>query len=257
MLTKGMDYFFDMEAVRQVGRSVDRSSDFIPNSEKDEREDTKRTAATGASRNGRSEDLQSGRNFRNSDLWFESVDAPHGLCGVGDELIGLDVTINGFKGCHFATFPRKLIEPLIKASTSEYGCCSRCGAPWQRVLEKDRVVTRPGLDTKVVTNGERAANDVTGNRDPERHVTQTRTVGWEPTCHCGADVSPCVVLEPFLGSGTTMLVSNQLGRRCVGVELSKEYHAMAVERMERHLLYPKYSATAPVAPDTDDPFFGE
>lgn len=257
MLTKGMDYFFDMEAVRQAAKTEPHARGGVCRGGQTAGPmDRNGSSQYDAKEQARVYGDAGGRNFRNSDLWFESVDAPHGLCGVGDELIGLDVTINGFKGAHFATFPSKLIEPLIKSSTSERGCCSRCGAPWQRILDKDRVATRPGLDTKVVTKGERAANEVTGNRDPERHVTQTRTVGWEPTCHCGADVVPCTVLEPFLGSGTTMLVSNQLGRRCTGVELSKEYHAMAVERMERHLLYPKYSAAAPVAPDAYDPFLG-
>ena len=34
-----------------------------------------------------------------------------------------------FKGCHFATFPPKLIEPCILAGTSAKGCCPACGAP--------------------------------------------------------------------------------------------------------------------------------
>jgi len=34
---------------------------------------------------------------------------------------------------HFATFPEKLVEPCIKAGTSERGCCSKCGSPIKRV----------------------------------------------------------------------------------------------------------------------------
>jgi len=36
-------------------------------------------------------------------------------------------------------------------------------------------------------------------------------------------VEPCVVLDPFTGSGTVADVARQLGRRWVGIELSKEY----------------------------------
>jgi len=39
-----------------------------------------------------------------------------------------------------------------------------------------------------------------------------------------------VVLDPFAGTGTTMLVAFQLGRKSVGIELSDEYVALARER---------------------------
>lgn len=40
-----------------------------------------------------------------------------------------------------------------------------------------------------------------------------------------------VVLDPFLGSGTTALVAERLGRQWIGVELNTEYVAMAEERI--------------------------
>lgn len=64
------------------------------------------------------------RAFRNSDLFFASVDAPHGAVGNDDEIIALDVATHPFKGAHFATFPAKLIEPLIIA-----GCPKGGGSP--------------------------------------------------------------------------------------------------------------------------------
>jgi len=42
----------------------------------------------------------------------------------------------GSKIKHFAIYPPRLIEPLIKASTSEKGCCPKCGAPYARVIDK-------------------------------------------------------------------------------------------------------------------------
>jgi site-specific DNA-methyltransferase (adenine-specific) len=39
-----------------------------------------------------------------------------------------------------------------------------------------------------------------------------------------------VVLDPFCGTGTTMLVAFQIGRRSVGIDVSKEYIAMAAKR---------------------------
>jgi site-specific DNA-methyltransferase (adenine-specific) len=40
-----------------------------------------------------------------------------------------------------------------------------------------------------------------------------------------------LVLDPFLGGGTTALACLATGRRCIGVELSEEYYRIAVERI--------------------------
>ena len=57
-------------------------------------------------------------------------------------------------------------------------------------------------------------------------------MGWEPGCKCGrTDVVPCLVLDPFLGSGTTVAVARELGRHGVGCELNPEYAAMARVRI--------------------------
>ncbi len=42
-----------------------------------------------------------------------------------------------------------------------------------------------------------------------------------------------VVIDPFLGSGTTVVVAEQLGRRWMGCDISAEYCGWAVERLER------------------------
>jgi len=36
-----------------------------------------------------------------------------------------------YQGSHFAVWPKKLVEPMVKAGTSEKGCCRTCGAPWR------------------------------------------------------------------------------------------------------------------------------
>lgn len=41
-----------------------------------------------------------------------------------------------------------------------------------------------------------------------------------------------VVLDPFLGAGTTALVADRLGRSCVGIELNPEYADMATRRIK-------------------------
>ena len=226
--TKSPDYFYDAEAVK---RPVAAST------ENDKRIGTERTGdfeqagkdfgeGTSASRRNvrNATGDKTGRNRRNGDWWFESV----GMFLAQDgEVLGFDVVPKSYKGAHFACFPPKLIEPIIKAGTSEHGVCVHCGAPWERELEKKRVPTRPGEDTKVTGD-----SSVDGNRDPQRHVTETRTVGWKPTCECEPqEVEPAVVLDPFGGSGTTAAVCKQLNRRCVLIDLNEDYLNLQRERV--------------------------
>lgn len=54
-------------------------------------------------------------------------------------------------------------------------------------------------------------------------------------------IEPCIlagcpaggtVLDPFFGAGTTGLVSDRLGRNCIGLELNPEYAAIAEKRLQ-------------------------
>jgi DNA modification methylase len=46
-----------------------------------------------------------------------------------------------------------------------------------------------------------------------------------------------VVLDPFMGSGTTAEVAESLGRRWVGYEISAEYHELIAKRTRQHGLF--------------------
>lgn len=54
---------------------------------------------------------------------------------------------------------------------------------------------------------------------------------------CGhGDYRLGVVLDPFLGSGTTAVVSRDLGRNSVGIELNPEYCNLIAERLSQQSL---------------------
>ena len=57
------------------------------------------------------------------------------------------------------------------------------------------------------------------------------TMGWQPTCSCAATIVPATVLDPFVGSGTTVAVAQALGRRGVGLDLNSEYLKIAANRI--------------------------
>lgn len=44
------------------------------------------------------------------------------------------------------------------------------------------------------------------------------------------------ILDPFVGSGTTCVAAKRLGRRSVGIDASREYLAIAAERLQREEL---------------------
>jgi len=229
LLTKRGRYFFDMEAVKEPHRTASDPrnwADFRP----------RRGADVGGGVNdgrtrttGPSSWPEGGRHLRS--VW--------------------KVALKRYSGAHFATFPIALPSLCIRAGTSECGCCPACAAPWRRIITKDRRPTRPGAQTKVTARGEDSPSSgtsgeysaggraqfrsrrETGNRDPQRHCTTTRTVGWEAGCACDAGAPvPALVLDPFAGSGTTLVACRRLGRRGLGIELSEKYAAIAWRRVE-------------------------
>lgn len=131
------------------------------------------------------------------------------------------ITTRPFKGAHFAVFPPALVEPCILAGTSERGACPKCGAPWVRDVERKRMKRR-NLD----------AGDP--RRRPANYsgASTTKTTGWSPVCKCdGGDPIPCVVLDPFMGSGTTAMVAIQNHRSYLGCELNPDYKGIQEDRI--------------------------
>jgi DNA modification methylase len=219
LLTKSERYFFDNQAIQESAVTGGKSNlGFSP-----DRAESMGRAASGNELTG-GKDAIRGENRNKRSVWT--------------------VTTKPYGGAHFAVFPPDLIEPCILAGTSESGCCSKCGAPWRRQIEKDRKATRPGNKTKVG----RASDDdgspyeshsgmIVGNRDPQRHCTTTKTIGWEAGCDCEAGTQvPCVVLDPFTGSGTTAAVAKKNGCHFVGCELNPEYLKLAADRFKQRSL---------------------
>jgi hypothetical protein len=53
---------------------------------------------------------------------------------------------------------------------------------------------------------------------------ESKSRGFRRTCnHIDAPAVPALVIDPFVGSGTTLIAARKLGRRAVGIDLSLPY----------------------------------
>lgn len=71
-------------------------------------------------------------------------------------------------------------------------------------------------------------------RDGASHPTQKpeQLVRW-----CIQQAEPVTtILDPFMGSGTTLVAAKRLGKRAVGIELDEQYCRIAVERLAQGAL---------------------
>lgn len=149
-----------------------------------------------------------------------------------------------FGDAHFATFPEKLIEPMILAGSSEK-VCADCGAPWVRVTKRNRP---PDYDPSIVDKRVQAgwggkrfgANRPLSKIFKDSLSSSISVIGFRPTCACNAGAVPAVVLDPFMGSGTVAVSAIQHRRNFIGIDINPSYCKMAESRIaEARLQYPQ------------------
>jgi site-specific DNA-methyltransferase (adenine-specific) len=161
--------------------------------------------------------LDASRNDHNQ------MDKVWGKDGMRNRRSVWTVSSQPYSGAHFATFPPDLIRPCIQAGCPKE-CCAKCGAPLERVVEKE-VITRKRKNS---IHEYRAIN---GQPDQTKSGANVITTGFRLTCSCNAGTVPCLVLDPFGGSGTTAQVAIQEGRNAVIIELNPKYVELAQKRI--------------------------
>jgi len=207
LLTKAPRYFYDQEAIREPAQDwgVRDRSNFRGGTEDPKLKQCGLQHANCAS---------TGRNKRS--VWT--------------------IATQPFSDAHFATFPEKLVEPCILAGTSEVGACPECGMPWERIVEKTGGTTGKSWHDHSDDLG--GGLSQSSRTDIPTEGYSRKTIGWECNCNCGTsreDAVPCVVMDPFCGSGTTGVVALKHRRHFIGIELNPEYVDIVEKRMAPYI----------------------
>lgn len=149
------------------------------------------------------------------------------------------IATEAYRGAHYATWPRALVRRPILAMTPTR-VCTTCGAPSRRVtVPSERYAEYLGKGFYGDDGEDRRATEGTHGYDHEqvnrmineeglRHAERI-TTGWTDCEH--GTWRPGVVLDPFAGSGTTLLVALELGRAAVGIDLDKRNADLAYDRV--------------------------
>ena len=215
MFAKQARYFFDMEGVREAVQP-------------DARDAFWHTARNGKSMVDHADDAERGRTDTKTqvDGWTR-MSNPNGRACRSVWAIASEPT----PFAHFATFPSALVRRCLLAGAPSQ-VCAACGAPWRRVVERQRLLDGQPFAAEAFclpTEPFRVAANGIGHA---RYSTQTTDHGFTATCRCEAGIGKAVILDPFCGSGTTLLVARELGHHAIGLDLSYPYlHDIARERL--------------------------
>jgi site-specific DNA-methyltransferase (adenine-specific) len=117
---------------------------------------------------------------------------------------------NNPRGVHHATYPEALIERPILAGCPTH-VCAACGRPWQRPRPPAGATTPPAP---------------------------------QAACTCNEPPIRGLVLDPFMGSGTTAIVTERLRRDWIGIELNPTFADVA----SRRITLARASRTRPTMP---------
>ncbi len=133
---------------------------------------------------------------------------------------------------HFAAFPSEIPRRAIMAATPEAGCCSLCGSPLARIVDRSELLGEGKLqETARPAAAERGVSGSSLLRSNGRTYRESKTLGWRETCRCAAPARPARVLDPCCGAATTLVAADRLGRDADGVELSPRYVEMGKRRL--------------------------
>ncbi len=133
---------------------------------------------------------------------------------------------------HFATYPTRLVQVILDLACPKRACV-KCGVPWEPQFARTDIVD-PSSKGSRFDKGKTAEHQMGRAQDGERYLRVASGVA--PGCECGAGFAPGIVLDPFSGSGTTLVVAKRMGLNYIGIELSERYCEMIRRRLKDEIV---------------------
>lgn len=138
-----------------------------------------------------------------------------------------------FDKVHFATYPKALLRRPIDAACPPKVCLS-CSAPmvpiWKSIAHAtDKAHSEAvGADSMESSKGQKKGGF---NTTDHPCLKEHKLVAWAK-CKCNSDFRRGIVLDPFMGSGTTALVARELNKDWLGIELVPAYIELAYQMLD-------------------------
>jgi DNA modification methylase len=158
---------------------------------------------------------------------YHGKDINYGKQGRNKRCVWL-ISTTQFPEAHFAVYPEKLIEIPIKAGCPEF-ICKKCGKARIKILEPTEEYK------KYLGQGnleEHHAGQETKTKFKVKTNAEYKIKGYTD-CGCNAGFESGIVLDPFIGSGTTAEEALKQRKRFIGIELKQEYIDMANKRLRK------------------------
>jgi DNA modification methylase len=143
-----------------------------------------------------------------------------------------------YKEAHFAVFPPELAETCIKAGCPEK-ICSECETPYIKVMERKKSIHSDKSESARFSvnlkNNHRKLGEKYSKQMKENPLIDK---GLQKQCDCETNETKSgIVLDCFMGSGTTAMVAQDLFRKWIGVELNPEYEKLIRKRTAQQVLF--------------------
>lgn len=126
---------------------------------------------------------------KSADYFYDAVAIAERVVKAGKRKSGVEVDTRNardvwylvaepFAGDHNAAFPSELPRRCLLAGTSENGCCPACGAPWERLVEREGGLWEDRKEAGApMRAGLAPYSQALGG-------SKAITTGWQPTCKC-------------------------------------------------------------------------